>query len=371
MQRKPWHTRGATSDVRESVGSDLNGLNPDHPGVQEFIRHCLSRRQVLALGAGSFLAAVSANQGSQANQGNPAKVDIQPTSADYFIPNCFKGKMLLITGPDLQPGGGSVCRCDLWLQQRQRPPGVHLSAGWQGYRISNGMLFANGSSNGNNRGAILLNPRTAFEGTGIARFRWNNLLLEEFYLNPDELPLLNTNTTYAGVNLEYNDNRSLQFGLSYITVPESNFSYFTANDVFSRQALNVIYPRVLWRNPLGLDGLWLQAEYAHQWNDDFNMAANDRWAQAGCTAQRMTWTPSLSYRYALFSGDNPDWMFPSCSSISTPTSSTTSAAPRRCRSCSRRTSARSSASRPATTSAAMCCSTARVPWPSPAPPSSR
>ncbi|MEB3333913.1 MAG: alginate export family protein [Cyanobacteriota bacterium] len=182
---------------------------------------------------------------------------------------------------------------------------VNLSGGRQDYRISNGMLFANGASNGSDRGAILLNPRTAFEGTAIGRLRWNDLLLEAFYLNPNELVILNTNTTFAGLNLEYNDNRSLQLGFSYITVPQSDFSYFTSTDVYSRQGLNVVYPRLLWRNPLGLNGLWLQAEYAYEWNRHFDMSAQAGWAQIGTTFQALPWTPSLSYRYALFSGDQP------------------------------------------------------------------
>ncbi|HEY9752842.1 MAG TPA: alginate export family protein, partial [Coleofasciculaceae cyanobacterium] len=183
--------------------------------------------------------------------------------------------------------------------------GINLSGGRQDYRISNGMLFANGASNGNDRGAILLNPRTAFESTVIGRVRWNDLLLEGFYLNPNELPILDTKTTFAGANLEYNDNRSLQLGLSYIHVPQSNFSYFTLTDTYSRQGLNVIYPRVLWRNPFNLNGVWLQGEYAYQWNDQFAMAANAGWAQLGYTLKTLPWTPSLSYRYAFFSGDNP------------------------------------------------------------------
>lgn len=182
--------------------------------------------------------------------------------------------------------------------------GINLSAGRQDFRISNGLLFANGAGNGGDRATILSNPRTAFDNTVIGRIRWNNLRLEGFYLNPNELPLLDTQTEYIGANLEYDDNRSIQLGLSYINVPSSDFSYFTQADVFSREGLNVIYPRIRVTNPFGLDGLWLQAEYVHQWNDNFDMAANAVWGQIGYTARNLPWTPTLSYRYAYFSGDN-------------------------------------------------------------------
>ncbi|HEY9661472.1 MAG TPA: alginate export family protein [Allocoleopsis sp.] len=184
--------------------------------------------------------------------------------------------------------------------------GINLSAGRQDYRISNGMLFANGAGNGGDRGAILSNPRTTFENTVIGRVRWNDVRLEGFYLDPNELPIIDSETEFVGANLEYDNNRSLQLGLSYIDVPRSNTSYFTATDVFPREGLNVIYPRIRLTNPFGLNGLWLQAEYAHQWNDNFDMNANAAWTQLGYTFQDLPWTPTLSYRYAYFSGDNPN-----------------------------------------------------------------
>lgn len=183
--------------------------------------------------------------------------------------------------------------------------GVNLSVGRQDYRISNGLLFANGAGNGGDRATILSNPRTAFSNAVIGRVRWDNLRLEGFYLNPDELPLIDSKTEFVGANLEYDDNRLLQLGLSYIHVPTSNTSYFTLTDTFSREGLNVIYPRVRLTNPLGLNGLWLQAEYAHEWNDRFDMNANAFWGQIGYTFRNVTWTPTISYRYAYFSGDNP------------------------------------------------------------------
>lgn len=183
--------------------------------------------------------------------------------------------------------------------------GINLSAGRQDYRISNGLLFANAAGNGGDRATILSNPRTAFDNTVIGRIRWNDIRLEGFYLDPNELPLIDSQTEFVGANLEYDNNRSVQLGLSYIHVPSSSSSYFTLTDTFPREGLNVIYPRVRFSNLFGLDGLWLQAEYAHQWNDNFDMAANAAWGQLGYTVRELPWTPTLSYRYAYFSGDDP------------------------------------------------------------------
>lgn len=184
--------------------------------------------------------------------------------------------------------------------------GINLSAGRQDYRISNGMLLANGAGNGGDRAAVLSNPRTAFENTVIGRIRWNDIRLEGFYLDPNELPLIDSQTKFIGANLEYDNNRSVQLGLSYLYVPNSNSSYFTLTDTFSRAGLNVIYPRVRLSNLFGLEGLWLQGEYAYQWNDNFAMAANAAWGQLGYTLRELPWTPTLSYRYAYFSGDDPN-----------------------------------------------------------------
>ncbi|MFM7428260.1 MAG: alginate export family protein [Elainella sp.] len=216
-------------------------------------------------------------------------------------PDLFESDSRIFNGiEDLFAGVGYGYRTD-----RVRL-GIDLSVGRQDYRISNGMLFSNGAGNGGERATILSNPRTAFDNTVLAQMRWNDIRFEGFYLDPDDLPLLDTRTRFLGANLQYDNNRSLQLGLSYINVPQSDASYFTQTDVFSREGLNVIYPRILLTNPFGLDGLWLQAEYAHQWNNNFDMNANAAWGQIGYTVQELPWAPTLSYRYAYFSGDDPD-----------------------------------------------------------------
>lgn len=100
-------------------------LNPDNPGVQEFIRYTLSRRQFLALGTGSFVATIAlANftkeaqsaaksdvfSASNSIKGELATMDIQPTNPDYFIPNRFQGKTILITGAATGIGAATAIR---------------------------------------------------------------------------------------------------------------------------------------------------------------------------------------------------------------------------------------------------------------------
>lgn len=102
---------------------DLSHLNLESPGVKEVL-HWLNRRQFLALGTGSFLAAVAlsspqAQHGSSpglmantppSSSGETPMVDIVPTDPTYFIPNRFQGKTLLITGAATGIGAATAIR---------------------------------------------------------------------------------------------------------------------------------------------------------------------------------------------------------------------------------------------------------------------
>jgi hypothetical protein len=185
---------------------------------------------------------------------------------------------------------------------------ILLSGGRQPYGISDGFIFAqqSGASNGDIRAALLSNPRTAFQNSAFAKVRVNNFLLEGFYLDPDELDVINSNTKLVGANLDYNDNKNFAAGFTYTHVISSSFSYFTpSGQKLPRDGLNVFYPRLRLTSPFGLNGLWLRAEYAHESNDNFNMSANAWFGWIGYTFQNSLWRPTISYRYGFFSGDNP------------------------------------------------------------------
>ncbi|MCG5059164.1 MAG: SDR family oxidoreductase [Limnoraphis sp. WC205] len=101
---------------------DFSDLDVECPGVQEVLAHLLNRRQFLALGVGSCLAtlalssyhanAASPQIATSANlpQGNSPMIDITPTDPNYFIPNRFDGKTLLITGAATGIGAATAIR---------------------------------------------------------------------------------------------------------------------------------------------------------------------------------------------------------------------------------------------------------------------
>lgn len=186
--------------------------------------------------------------------------------------------------------------------------GIVLSGGRQPYGISDGFIFAqqSGAANGDIRAALLSNPRTAFQNTAFAKVRLNHFLLEGFFLDPDELDVLDSGTQLVGANLDYNDNKTIAAGFTYAQVTYSRFSYFTpTGQALPREGLNVFYPRLRLTNPFGLNGLWARAEYVHQSNANFQMAANAWFGWIGYTVPNLSWKPTISYRYGFFSGDNP------------------------------------------------------------------
>lgn len=106
---------------------DFSELDPHSPGVQELLR-LLSRRSFLALGGTAFVgtfayeaiqnAIALSNQSSESpnlsfiaqGENQLMEIDITPTSPDYFIPNRFQGKTLLITGAATGIGAATAIR---------------------------------------------------------------------------------------------------------------------------------------------------------------------------------------------------------------------------------------------------------------------
>lgn len=105
---------------------DFSRLNLESPGVKEVLHFLLNRRKFLALGTGSFLAAIASSSlqaqaqdiplpsplanASSASSGDAPMVDITPTDPSYFIPNRFKGKTLLVTGVATGIGAATAIR---------------------------------------------------------------------------------------------------------------------------------------------------------------------------------------------------------------------------------------------------------------------
>ncbi|MFN8830005.1 MAG: alginate export family protein [Labrys sp. (in: a-proteobacteria)] len=182
----------------------------------------------------------------------------------------------------------------------------NLSAGRQRFGVGDGFLIANTASNGGERGALQSNPRWAADLLLLAQARYNATKIEAFYLDPDELPEVDSETALVGINLETRVPGGFDLGAMWLHVPESNFKYYTTTDVYSREGLQVYNARLRWQPNPGMSGPFLAAEAAIQRHDEIDMNALGWSAEAGYAfGTALPWSPTLSYRYASFSGDDP------------------------------------------------------------------
>ncbi|MBR0989791.1 alginate export family protein [Bradyrhizobium japonicum] len=182
----------------------------------------------------------------------------------------------------------------------------NASVGRQRFTLGDGFLIMNTAQNGEMRAALQSNPRWSADLLGLAQVRYNNVKAEVFYLKPDELPVVDSETALVGANVEAKLGQAFDLAGSYLYVPESKFSYFTTTQTFSRQGLRVWDARLRWQpNPAGTSGVFWSSEAAVQTNEHFPMLATAFYGELGYSFAELPWSPTISYRYAQFSGDNP------------------------------------------------------------------
>lgn len=183
----------------------------------------------------------------------------------------------------------------------------NLLFGRKQFVLGNGWLIINTSMNGEERGALQLNPRRAAKSLLQTGGRWNKWLFQFFRFKPDELPLLDSHTILNGGNVELGNSDRVQAAVSLIHSPRSNVRYyFPDGTVQTRKGLWVYNVR-LFGNPLaGQPGLFYKSEFGYQTNSYFPMKAYAWYLRLGWNFARTSGKPALSYRFAYFSGDNPD-----------------------------------------------------------------
>lgn len=183
----------------------------------------------------------------------------------------------------------------------------NISAGRDRFTLGDGMLIVNTAANGGDRAALQSNARWAADFVAKAQVQYNRHRLEIFRVDPDELPILDTKTVINGINFQTNI-QNADLGLSYLTVPKSNASYYMPDgSVLTREGLKVWDLRAHWKNTMAnKSGVFLAGEYAQQTHDNFNMKAQAYSTEAGYSFPSIKYSPSFSYRYAKFSGDDPE-----------------------------------------------------------------
>lgn len=183
-----------------------------------------------------------------------------------------------------------------------------VSVGRQNFTLNSGFLISQFGSqwNAGPRPGVYISPRTAHNFAFLASGRLGAWSAQAFWLDPNEYEPIEDHTRVAGLNLRRETKGLWAWDGSLIYIPESDFQY-RAPDAAPRrrEGLWTVTAHVNRRATPDAPGAWLEAELAHQWHDDFPMSAWASYAEVGWIARTTPWTPSLSYRFASFSGDDP------------------------------------------------------------------
>lgn len=191
-----------------------------------------------------------------------------------------------------------------------------LSFGRRELKLGTGMLISNGGSSGFERGALKFGPRKAWERAAIAKLLGQGFTGTAFYVDPNERPAADGKNRLAGLDLRHDSPSGGYLGLTYIHVLNSESPYIQAAEggdgaptilPEAREGTNALsaYSKT---NPFsGSLANWVfTGDLAYEWNDDINL---DAWAgrvQAGYTFASLPWTPTLTYSFQTFSGDDPN-----------------------------------------------------------------
>lgn len=175
------------------------------------------------------------------------------------------------------------------------------------YILGDGWLITNTAMNGEERGALQLNPRRAARRLFQAGIRVDKLIFQVFSLRPDELSILNSHTILDGLNLELGSSDHVQIGASVIHSPGSNVRYYLPDGAtYKREGLWVYNFRFFGNPKLNNPGLFYKSEFGYQTNSNFPMRAYAWYLRLGWNFAHTQGRPALSYRFAYFSGDNPE-----------------------------------------------------------------
>jgi hypothetical protein len=174
---------------------------------------------------------------------------------------------------------------------------LDFSVGREQYRLGHGFLLYDGAAEGGSRGGYWTNARKAFQLAGIGRFQPGPHKLEAFYLNKDELEEGNSRSRLWGSNYEFTIGTANTLGATYMK--------WSANELRPlRRDLNVYNVRAYTAPiPFAPD---LSFEFEYAWERNRDLLESDAWTLQGAyELSGIAWKPKLSYRYALFEGDDP------------------------------------------------------------------
>jgi len=169
-----------------------------------------------------------------------------------------------------------------------------LMAGNFDYVVGSGLLLADGTSDGGQRGGWFISKRRAFRQSFKATLESGAWKLDGFYLQGEGRA--DDQRVYAyGGDFEYQfADAGLNTGLLYFKVPGQNVGDGTYREKYDSRAI-----RGDWA---ATDNLSFSGEYVHQSRPGTH--PKGWYLSGGYQWNESRWTPELSYRYAHFDGDD-------------------------------------------------------------------
>lgn len=234
------------------------------------------------------------------------------------------GKVSLVTsgtrGTDAYGAGNadSTTLEEAYLGLRSTAAGgttFDVSLGPREFKAGTGMLLANGGSSGFDRGALKLGPRKAWKFAALGKVGGGDFSGTAFYLKPNELPSNQSHTSIAGIDLRHDGMQDTYAGATYGHVLASTAPYpqaapggFGVPTIIpgGRDGLGFlnVYTRVVpFRD--SVENFFISADLAYERNHRIDLRAWAGRLLAGYAFAGATWTPTISYAYQTFSGDDP------------------------------------------------------------------
>lgn len=176
---------------------------------------------------------------------------------------------------------------------------LDVSFGRQRYEVGTGFIMNDAGTDGGQRASWWLGPHKSFREAGIVKLETHGLLARAVYLQPNDNP--DSNTKLAGGDLQYSFEKAGDIGVAYYDIFDS--------DIVSRDGMNVFDLRAELTPLAGtatLPGTTVKGEFVYQENGS-KQEGTGYYGELGYDFTGvLPWQLYLSYRYASFSGDNPN-----------------------------------------------------------------
>lgn len=185
---------------------------------------------------------------------------------------------------------------------------INANYGRNFFQLNDGFLFSklSGSSNAGQRGSVYSSSRKAFEKNGNVSLQWGKYRFSGHFLEQQELLKdRQLNTNYAIATFNFNNNKNVDAGISYISTTGGKAQYATPDGTFAKKGMYTINPK-LWLTNIGGSGLFFKTEMAWQSHSSQDMNAYAWYSGIGYNLTSVKTTPSIYYRYATMTGDDAD-----------------------------------------------------------------